>query len=101
MELVYPVLIKQNDDAFLVFVPDLEIYTEGCDLYDAIVMARDAIGLRCTGSTEEDNYAPVASAGEEAVMKAKQDADEVFNYSDGILTYVDLDTEAYRSVLRT
>ena len=42
----YPVLIKECGNDFLVFVPDLEIYTEGDSFPDAIVMARDAIGLK-------------------------------------------------------
>ena len=46
MKKVYPIIIKQNGKDFLVFVPDMEIYTEGKDEFDAIVMARDAIGLK-------------------------------------------------------
>ena len=31
---------------FLVYVPDMNIYTEGTSFVDAIEMARDAIGLK-------------------------------------------------------
>ena len=44
-KLVYPALFTFEEDAVLVEVPDLEILTEGKDLYDAIQMARDAIEL--------------------------------------------------------
>lgn len=99
MKRAFPVLIKKNDDAFLVFVPDLEIYTEGKDMADAIAMARDAIGAR--GVTMEDmgQEIPEASTVEEAVSRAKKDADEIFDYSDGIITFVDVDLAAYRSRL--
>jgi predicted RNase H-like HicB family nuclease len=99
MKRAFPVLIKKNDDAFPVFVPDLEICTEGKDMADAIAMARDAIGAR--GVTMEDmgQEIPEASTVEEAVSRAKKDADEIFDYSDGIITFVDVDLAAYRSRL--
>ena len=99
MKLVYPTLIKQDGDMFLVFVPDLDINTEGQSFGDAISMARDAIGIRCTGATESENYTPEASTAEEAIKKAKEDADEIFDYSDGIMTFVDVDTNSYRNTV--
>ena len=49
MKQVYPTFIlNTNDDSehpFLVYVPDMEIYTEGDSFANAIEMARDAIGL--------------------------------------------------------
>ena len=100
MKRAFPVLIKKSDDEFLVFVPDLEIYTEGKDMADAIAMARDAIGAK--GVTMEDmgQGIPEASTVEEAVSKAKEDADEIFDYSDGITTFVDVDLVAYRNKLQ-
>ena len=35
----------------------------------------------------------------EALKKAREDADETFDYSDGLLTYVDVDSESYRKKL--
>lgn len=96
----YPVLIKQDGDDFLVYVPDLDLYTEGYDFTDAISMARDTIGLRMMDFVNDEDY-PKSSTPEEAVKKAKANADdEDGNYSDGILTYVDVDCEAYRNKLR-
>lgn len=47
MLLIYPVIIEKNkhDKYHNVFIPDLNINTEGENIADAIKMARDAIGL--------------------------------------------------------
>ena len=94
----YPVLIQQDGKDFLVYIPDWEIFTEGQDLPDAIAMARDAIGLArmdCIGSE------PSPSGQKEAVKKAKTKADDsAFRYSDGVLTYVDVDVVKYSEKLR-
>ena len=51
MKLVYPVVIntskEKSDEYYSVYIPDLDIYTEGKDLADCIEMARDAIGINC------------------------------------------------------
>lgn len=55
MKSVYPVIFTQTDDdknTVLIEVPDLDIFTEGYGMADAIEMARDAIGL--AGITLED-----------------------------------------------
>lgn len=96
MKVAYPVFIKQDEKDYLVYIPDLEIYTEGKDLPDAIAMARDAIGLQLVDTLDY----PEASTPEEALEKAKEDADETFDYSDGLLTFVDVDCESYRKKLR-
>lgn len=44
MKKVYPTLIAENNGTFLVYVPDMDIYTEGHDMADAVSMARDAVG---------------------------------------------------------
>ena len=51
MKAVYPIIITPAERGYVVFVPDLDINTEGEDLADAIEMARAAIGL--WGITEE------------------------------------------------
>ena len=86
----YPVFIKSADgmNAYLVFVPDLKIYTESYESFaDAMFMARDAIELyyKCG-----DIEIPEPSNYERAIELAKEDADEDFDYSDGVLTYVDV-----------
>ena len=46
MKKVYPTFIAEYEGVFLVYVPDMNIYTEGNSFVDAIEMARDAIGLK-------------------------------------------------------
>ena len=72
MKEAYPVLIKQCGKDYLVYVPDLELYTEGKSMADAM----------------------------ETINKAKEEADEDFDYSDGVLTLVDVDFEEYRRRMR-
>ncbi len=96
MKTVYPVFIAQNNNDYLVFVPDLEIYTEGVSFVDAIEMARDAIALKGISYEDEGIDLPLPSDGNEAMAKAKADADDTFDYSKGVLTYVDVDFSAYR-----
>lgn len=92
----YPTLIEEKDGDYLVFVPDLDIYTEGKNLTDAIEMARDAIGLKGVSMEDDGISLPEPSSREQAIAKAKADADEVFDYSTGLLTYVDVNFTEYR-----
>lgn len=96
MKTAYPVFIKKKDGEQLVFVPDFEIYTEGNDYADAIHMARDAIGLRLMIMEDEGLNFPVPSSYKSAIELAKKDADDEMDYSDGILTLVDIDVSEYR-----
>ena len=100
MKVVYPTFIKEHKKVFLVYVPDLSIYTEGKTFCDAIVMARDAIGLKLLDYEDRNVHCPKASDYENAIALAKKDADDTFDYSDGTLTVVDVDTILYRSKVR-
>ncbi|WP_026491123.1 type II toxin-antitoxin system HicB family antitoxin [Butyrivibrio sp. XPD2002] len=92
MKVTYPVFIKQSGKDFLVYIPDLDGYTEGKDLADAIEMARDYIGL--VGIDQNKNM-PKASSYKEALKKAKANKD-IFDYSDGLQTIVDVDLTEYK-----
>lgn len=98
MRQVYPILvIDTKDDSehpFLVCVPDLDILTEGSDFADAIEMARDAIALSIVSMEDAKEDIPVPSDASAAIKKAKQ-YDEV-DFSNGLITYVDVDTTEYR-----
>ena len=96
----YPVFIKQDGDDYLVYVPDWDIYTEGESFPDAIAMARDAIGAKGAMYIDDKEAFPEMSGSQEALKKAKADADETFDYSDGVLTFVDVDIQGYRNRLR-
>ena len=95
MKQVYPVFIVEHEGCFLVYVPDMEIYTEGNSMADAIEMARDAIGLKGIDYEDDGKEIPLPSGRERAIELAKEDT-EIFDYSTGILTLVDIDFEVYR-----
>ena len=96
MKNAYPTFIEKNNNDYLVFVPDMKIYTEGKSIADAIEMARDAIGLKGIDFENDGDKFPEPSTPEQALIKAKEDADEDFDYSKGLLTYVDVDFSEYR-----
>ncbi|MFQ7574962.1 MAG: type II toxin-antitoxin system HicB family antitoxin [Lachnospira sp.] len=100
MKCVYPALIAKHENDYLAFVPDLDIYTEGTSFADAIEMARDAIGLKGIDYEDDKKALPEASNAEQAVAIAKQDT-EIFDYSKGILTYIDVDFSEYRKTVDT
>lgn len=84
MKTVYPIILTPAEHGYVVYVPDLEINTEGEDLADAIEMARDAIGL--WGISEED-------AGRKIPMASGQIPKSADNE---LVTLVDIDFSAYR-----
>jgi predicted RNase H-like HicB family nuclease len=104
MKQVYPAFIFNTNDGsehpFLVCVPDMDILTEGNSFADAIEMARDAIGV--TGISMEDNKdkLPVPSEQSAAIEKVRQYSDDI-DFSQGVLTYVDVDFTEYRKKVDT
>lgn len=99
MKQAYPVFIKESQGDYLVYIPDFESYTEGKSFVDAIEMARDNIGLNGINLEDDNKKLPYVSTKEEALQKAKEDADEDFDFSDGVLSFVDVDFTAYRNKL--
>ena len=95
MKQVYPVFIREYKKDYLVYVPDMEIYTEAKTMADAIEMARDAIGLKGIDYEDDTKTIPTPSSHEEAIDKAKKNGD-IFDYSTGILTLVDVNFTEYR-----
>lgn len=60
MKVAYPVIFTEVDTNFLIEVPDLGILTEANEegkakgtIADAMMMARDAIGLACINAEDE------------------------------------------------
>lgn len=98
MKTAYPVFICEHQEDYLVYVPDLTIYTEGKDVADAMCMARDAIGLKGIDYENDHKVLPKASSIEEAVKLAKNNT-EIFDYTQGIVTLVDVDFTEYRKKL--
>ncbi len=95
MKRAYPTFIAECGTDYLVYVPDMDIFTEGYDLEDAMEMARDAIGLKGISLEDDGIEVPEASGYHEAVAKAKEDTED-FDYTKGILTMVDVDFVVYR-----
>ena len=100
MKVVYPTLIEKSNGTFLVFVPDLMIYTEGSDLNNAIEMARDAISVKCINLEDNGLDIPKPSGYDKAVSIAEEIHEgEKFNYTHGLVTIVDADLLTYRKSL--
>ena len=94
---VYPVFIKKNKRHFLAYVPDFDLYTQGKNFYDAVLMARDAMGAAGVALEDEGTDMPVPMSEKDAKKAAKKNADKNFDFSTGILTHVDIDFETYRA----
>lgn len=88
MLLIYPVMIEKNktDKYHNVFIPDLNINTEGESIADSIKMARDAIGLWAL-CEKEDFGRELPEATE---ISAVQVEDGYF------VTLVDVDYDEYK-----
>ena len=95
MKQVYPAFMTEYKEDYLVYVPDLDIYTEGKTMADAIEMARDAIGLKGIDYKDDTKTLPSPSSREKALAMAKANTD-IFDYSTGILTLVDVNFTEYR-----
>ena len=65
------------------------------DLTDAMEMARDAIGLKGIDLEDDEKEIPTASDYDNAFRMARENSD-IFDYSQGILTMVDVNFFDYR-----
>lgn len=102
MKVTYPVIFTECDTNILIEVPDLGILTESNEegapkgtMADAIMMARDAIGIHCIGL--EDEGEKIAEASSIFSIDIKKGA----FYGEGIAitSLVDVDLVAYRRML--
>lgn len=98
MKKAYPTLISEHEGIYLVYVPDWNIYTEGMDIPNAIYMARDAIGLKGIDYENDKKDFPAVSSLDDALALARENTD-IFDYSQGIMTLVDVDFTEYRKKL--
>lgn len=102
MKVAYPVIFTDVDTNILIEVPDLGIITEANEegkakgtMADAIMMARDAIGINCIEA--EDNGKKIIKPSEIYDI----DVSKGTFYGEGqmILSLVDVDLTSYRKVL--
>ena len=84
MKKAYPVILIPDTGGYVVYVPDLEINTQGDDLADALYMAREAIGL--WGITEQDAG---RSIPEPSIVQPRHKKNE-------LVSWVDVDFDQYR-----
>ena len=80
-------MLTPAEHGYVIYVPDLQINTEGDDIVDAINMARDAIGL--WGITEED-------CGRKIPEPVTISLESIGHEDNEIVTLVDIDFTAYR-----
>lgn len=102
MKVTYPVIFTEVDTNILIEVPDLGILTEANSedepkgsITDAIMMARDAIGLSCI--EREDSSEEIV----EPSSLSEIDIAKGTFYEDGksVVSLVDVDLVAYRRML--
>lgn len=84
MKGAYPVILTPTNAGYLVYVPDLEINTEGTDITNAIEMAEDAIGIYGISMQDIQQKIPAPSS----VLPTCS--------PDQITTFVVVDFDAYR-----
>lgn len=85
MRYVYPVVLKKENEKYLVSVPDLaDCFTFGDSLFDAIEMARDAIAMWLC-KTEDNNE----------ILPKPSNAGDI-EVDEGFINFIDIDTQEYR-----
>ena len=92
MKNVYPVFFTETDKCVLIEVPDLEILTEGNNLYDAIIMARDAVGLKCMCMEDDSIDIPVPSKLDD--LKIEESTFSIHGKT--FVSLIDVNTDEYR-----
>lgn len=102
MKVAYPVIFTVCDTNILIEVPDLGILTESNEegaakgtMADAIMMARDSIGITCIKA--EDDGRDVKRPSEIFDIDITKGA--FFEEGNGIVSLVDVDLASYRRML--
>ena len=80
MKTAYPIVLTPADRGFVVYVPDLNINTEGSTIADAISMAEDAIGLWGITAQDLGREIPSASAAPPACAPGEKTAYAVVDF---------------------
>ena len=83
----YPIILTPDEVGYVVYVPDLDVSTEGDTLTEAIEMARDVIGLM--GIDMQDDGKALPKASSLADIQANAD-------SGSIVSLVDVNFTDYR-----
>lgn len=97
MKKMYPVIFTQAEECILVEVPDLNLFTEGKNMENAMEMARDAMSLAIVSM--EDNGEKVPEATEIFKIDVKESI--YTNEGKSFLSIVDVDIAEYRRKIDT
>ena len=80
----YPIVLKPDTGGYVVYVPDLEINTQGENLAEALYMARDAIGA--WGICQQDARREIPEPSNK----------EPSHEAGDLISWVDVDFDKYR-----
>jgi len=83
---VYPIVLTPDTGGYVVFVPDLDINTQGNSLAEALFMARDAIGA--WGVCQQDSGRAIP---EPSTAEPPHEPEEM-------ISWIDIDFVKYRPV---
>ena len=102
MKVAYPTIFTDVGNNILIEVPDLGILTEANEegkikgtMAEAIMMARDAIGIKCINAEDEGRDVPEPSD----VLKVDLTKGTFYGEGKSILSLVDVDLVVYRRML--
>lgn len=85
MKNTYPVILTPDTNGYTVYIPDFDIYTQGADLTESIIMSRDAIGLKGIDMEDDGKALPIPS-----------DVKGITTSDGGFVSLVDIDFLEYR-----
>ncbi len=104
MRVTYPVIFTEVETNILIEVPDLQILTEANDekkekatMADAMMMARDAIGVHCISMEDNGEHIPTPSNIKEISPLKGTFASE----GEGLVLLIDVDLSEYRRKIDT
>lgn len=99
MKVAYPTIFTETDSNILIEIPDLKILTEANSegkkkktLADAIMVARDAIGMYCV-LAEEEGKNPEESSD---IRNVKVENTTFYEEGKTFVSIVDVDLQVYR-----
>ncbi len=81
----YPIILTPDTNGYTVYIPDFDIYTQGANTTEAIIMSRDAIGLMGIDIEDDGKTIPMSSNVTEIKVKDGE-----------FITLVDVDFTEYR-----
>ena len=92
MKMAYPVILTYDDGVVLVEVPDMDVFTQGEDVADAISMAKDAVGLKGISMEDAGEVIPEPSKITDVDVRNS----EFFSEGNTVVALVDIDFLEYR-----